>query len=92
MKTEVESMRLVADNPALPVPRIYTYDSSCELIRADYFVMEYVEGTALNKIRDSLAPEEREDIVRQLGGYSRTINAYKNSFFGSLQPGGRIRD
>jgi Predicted aminoglycoside phosphotransferase len=92
MKTEVESMRLVADNPALPVPCIYAYDPTCELIQAEYFFMEYVEGTALNTIRDSLTTEERENIIRQLGGYSRSINAYKNSFFGSLQPDGRRRD
>lgn len=92
MKTEVESMRLVADNPVLPVPRIYTYDSTCELIRAEYFFMEYVEGTALNQIRDALAPEERDAIARQLGGYNRMINDYKNGFFGSLQPDGRRGD
>lgn len=92
MKTEVESMRLVADNPALPIPQIYTYDSTCELIQAEYFFMEFVEGTALNQIRDSLTSEEREVIIRQLGGCSRTINDYRNSFFGSLQPDGRRSD
>ncbi|MCK9862735.1 aminoglycoside phosphotransferase family protein [Paenibacillus sp. ATY16] len=92
MRTEVEAMRLVADTPGLPVPRVYAYDAACSIIPAEYFFMEYVEGTAMNKIRDSLSLEEREAIARELGGYSRSINAYKNSFFGSLQPEGRRKD
>lgn len=92
MRTEVEAMRLVANMPGLPVPRIYAYDSSCSIIGAEYFFMDFVEGTAMNKIRDSLSLEERENIARELGGYSRSINAYKNSFFGSLQPEGRRKD
>ncbi|NIK69456.1 aminoglycoside phosphotransferase family protein [Paenibacillus sp. BK720] len=92
MRTEVEAMRLAAATPGLPVPRVYAYDASCSIIGAEYFFMDFAKGTAMNKIRDSLSLDEREAIARELGGYNRSINAYKNSFFGSLQPEGRRKD
>ena len=45
MATEVASMRLVRQNPAIPVPEIYFFDDAHDLCDADYFFMEKLTGT-----------------------------------------------
>src|SRR5688572_2686931 len=40
MASEVACMRLVRQNPAIPVPEIYFYDAAHDLCDSDYFFME----------------------------------------------------
>ncbi|MEW9701718.1 phosphotransferase family protein [Paenibacillus sp. SI8] len=90
MSTEVEALRIVAQTEGLPVPRIYAYDPSCSLISSEYFFMEYVKGTPLNKVKSSLTVEEKEKIEKQLGVYSSWIHTYKSTQFGYFnKEGGR---
>ena len=39
MATEVAAMRLVRQNPAIPVPEIYYFDDAHDLCDSDYFFM-----------------------------------------------------
>ncbi|MNP01676.1 methylthioribose kinase [compost metagenome] len=82
MRTEVEALRVVSQLVGVPVPQIYTYDPSCSLIPSEYFIMEYIKGTPLNKIKDSLSIVENEEIEKQLGVYSQRINSIQGSAFG----------
>ncbi|WP_372637167.1 phosphotransferase family protein [Cohnella sp.] len=82
MKTDVEAMGRFADTAGVPVPRIYVYDTSRERLPVDYFVMEFVEGEPLNRIRDELDEETRASIYRQLGQINRRINEVQGSGFG----------
>jgi aminoglycoside phosphotransferase (APT) family kinase protein len=82
MNTEVEALRMVSQMGGVPIPHIYTYDPSCSLVPSEYFIMEYIVGTPLNKIKESLSTEEKGNIEEQLGEYNRRINSIKGSNFG----------
>jgi hypothetical protein len=60
MATEVASMRLVRQNPAIPVPEIYFFDDARDLCDADYFFMEKVDGDNLEHVKASLPAETQE--------------------------------
>jgi aminoglycoside phosphotransferase (APT) family kinase protein len=91
MQTEVETLRLVAERGGVPVPHVYVYDPTCRLIPAEYFIMEFVEGQPLNKVRDSLTQEQLAGIRYQLGVYNRRINDIKGSVYGPLFPEDGVR-
>jgi aminoglycoside phosphotransferase (APT) family kinase protein len=82
MRTEVQVMRLLQGIDGLPVPRIYHYDDSKSLLTVDYFIMEYIEGTPYNKVKESVQAPERHAIELQLGVMNRRINEVKGKLFG----------
>lgn len=82
MKTEVAAMRLAAQNPALPVPEIYYFDTARDLCDSDYFFMEKLTGDNYGHVKDSLPPETVAQIDRQIGAIIREINQYTGTFFG----------
>lgn len=82
MATEVASMRMVAENPVVPVPEIYFYDSSHDVCDSDYFFMEKLKGDNFEHVKDSLAPDVRAGIERQIGEIVREINQYTGEYFG----------
>lgn len=82
MLTEVESMRLVRANPAIPVPQIYFFDQSHTVCDSDYFFMEKIGGENLEHAVASLAPEVKADLQRQIGAIIRQVNSFTGSYFG----------
>lgn len=82
MATEVASMRLAHQNPAIPVPEIYAYDQAHDLCDADYFFMEMLSGDNLEHVRASLPAEAQESIDRHIGEIIREINRFPGTFFG----------
>lgn len=82
MATEVASMRLVRQNPAIPVPEIYFYDDARDVCDADYVFMEKVAGENLEHVYERLTPDHRESIERQIGAIIREINGFPGSSFG----------
>jgi aminoglycoside phosphotransferase (APT) family kinase protein len=82
MATEVASMRLVRQNPAIPVPEIYFYDVARDLCDSDYFFMEKITGDSLEHVRKHLAPATLEAIERQIGVIIRAVNSFPGSYFG----------
>jgi len=84
MHTEVAVLTRVAEIENLPVPRILAYDPTHSLISSDYFFMEHISGTPLNKIKSTLTPEELRAIEKELGEYSRMINNCRSKEFGSF--------
>ena len=75
-------MRLVQQQTSMPVPTIYAYDTSRQLLGSDYFIMNYVPGTPLHKMRDSLTSDENTAIDHQLGHYLSEMNAIQGKAFG----------
>ena len=59
MVTEVAAMRLVRQNPAIPVPAIYCYDDALDLCDAPYFFMEKIDGDNLEHVKASLPLRHR---------------------------------
>ncbi|XXX76657.1 aminoglycoside phosphotransferase family protein [Sorangium sp. So ce134] len=82
MATEVASMRLVRQNPAIPVPEIHFFDDAQDLCDSSYFFMEKVAGVNLEHARASLSPEAQTSIDLQLGEIIREINGFTGAYFG----------
>jgi aminoglycoside phosphotransferase (APT) family kinase protein len=82
MTTEVASMRLAHNNPAIPVPEIYAYDTALDLCDSEYFFMEKLTGENYGHIKASLPDEVKAQIDREIGVIIREINQYTGTFFG----------
>lgn len=82
MEVEVKVMKRVREETNVPIPEIYCYDISKDIIPQQYFIMEKLDGTPLNEIRQSLDEQTIESIEATLGKYNRCINKYENDKFG----------
>ncbi|MBK9122142.1 MAG: aminoglycoside phosphotransferase family protein [Chloroflexi bacterium] len=82
MTTEVETMRLVAQNPAIPVPHIYSFDTARDTCDSDYFFMEKVAGDNLEHVYSALAESVRVEVDHQIGVIVRAINGFTGATFG----------
>jgi aminoglycoside phosphotransferase (APT) family kinase protein len=82
MRTEVEVMRLVKNLTDIPVPEIRAHDPTHEMIESDYFIMDFIDGVPLNKVRGSLSAEDCRDIDFSTGRFLRQMNAITGEEFG----------
>ncbi|MFC6651270.1 phosphotransferase family protein [Paenibacillus rhizoplanae] len=82
MRAEVEALRLVRAAGGVPVPEVYSYDDSLQLVPCPYFFMEKIEGQPYNEVKESLTEEQRHSIEYELGQYQRRINAIEGPAFG----------
>ena len=82
MTNEVASMRLVAQNRAIPVPEIYFYDQAHDLCDSDYFFMEKIAGDNVEHVNANLPAETRASLERQIGAIIREVNSFQGSYFG----------
>jgi aminoglycoside phosphotransferase (APT) family kinase protein len=82
MVTEVDSMRMVRANPAIPVPEIYFFDQVRDLCDSDYFFMEKLTGDNLEHVKASLPPEIQTEIELSIGAIIREINGFTGTYFG----------
>jgi aminoglycoside phosphotransferase (APT) family kinase protein len=82
MATEVAAMRLVRQNPAIPVPAIYFFDDVHDLCDADYFFMEKIAGDNLEHVKASLPAETQAAIDLQIGAIIREVNGFIGAYFG----------
>ncbi|MGN7356366.1 phosphotransferase family protein [Paenibacillus sp. SAF-054] len=82
MSNEVGVLKLLHEKGAIPVPEVYAYDTSFNLIPSEYFFMEKVAGQPYNLVKDSLTEDEQDAIEEELGRYNRQINEYAGSAFG----------
>lgn len=82
MRTEVASMRLVRQNPRIPVPEIYFFDEAHDLCDSDYFFMEKLCGDNLDHVKADLPAETQEAVELQIGGIIREVNTFPGVYFG----------
>lgn len=82
MTTEVASMRLVAQNPAIPVPEIFYFDTARDLCDSDYFFMEKLTGDNYDHVKASLSAEDQAQIDQRIGSIIREINGFSGTYFG----------
>jgi len=82
MRTEVEALGRISGLEGLPVPRVHAYDAGCELVPAEYFLMDYMPGTPYNKLKEAMAAADRAGIERELGEYTRRIHSIQNDRYG----------
>ena len=89
---EVAAIERVASETNVPVPQIYRFDDSGELLDVPYFIMEFLPGVPLHKVRAELTPAEQEEIDADIGRYLRQINDLAGPRFGYLAPGASQHD
>ena len=82
MATEVAAMRLVRQNPAIPVPEIFFYDDAHDLCDSDYFFMARIDGDSLDLVNADLPDETRAAVELQIGEIVREINRFPGIYFG----------
>ena len=84
MNAEVEVMKLLKSSTKIPVPEIYYYDTSKNIINNEYYFMEKIQGQPYSKIKENLPECHKESIEIELGRYNRQINDIKNDRFGNV--------
>lgn len=82
LRTEVDVLTLVKSKTDLPVPLVAINDYTHNLLESDYFIMEFIDGIPLNKLRDSLSENEARAVDERTGYYLRQMNGIEGKFFG----------
>lgn len=82
MGAEVDVLRLLRARTDVPVPDVFAYDTSRRLLDNDYYLMSYVPGVSLFKLRRSLSAKERHAVDFHTGQYLRQINSIEGRAFG----------
>jgi aminoglycoside phosphotransferase (APT) family kinase protein len=82
-------MELVRARTTIPVPQIHRFDDTRRLLASPYFLMDFVPGVTLDKLRTTLAPADRSAIDRQVGVYLRQMNDIVGPSFGYITPAAR---
>ncbi len=86
MRAELAAMALIEEHTSVPIPQVYAADLTHELIDADYFFMEFIEGFNFGlAIADgTLSQEVAASGNRQLGRLNREINSVTAERFGNV--------
>lgn len=74
MFAEVESMKMAAADPKIPVPRVFGYYDSRTICPSSYFFMEKLRGSSLYSLREDLPEENANAIKKETGELNRRIN------------------
>jgi aminoglycoside phosphotransferase (APT) family kinase protein len=82
MRAEVEAMRRLADESEVPAPRVHVYDTSCSLLPSPFFLMDFLPGVSLFKLRPKLSAEDQTQIDYEMGRLTRTIATVTGPSFG----------
>lgn len=82
LQTEVTALRLVKERTTVPVPAVLYADDSREILPTPYFVMEFIPGEALHKLRPTLPAEAQAQIDQQIGRCLRQMNQITSPSFG----------
>ncbi|MFN8473009.1 MAG: aminoglycoside phosphotransferase family protein [Anaerolineae bacterium] len=82
MATEVTAMRLASQNPAIPVPEIYHFNTARDVCDSDYFFMEKLRGDNYEHVKKTLPPTMKTEIDRQIGAIVREINDFTGEYYG----------
>ena len=79
LRTEIHTYHLL-QNVELPIPKIYAYDFSQDMIPCDYFIMEYMEG----KTWYDIWPSKRSELLKELGKYTAQMHRITCDWFGDI--------
>ncbi len=82
LAAEVAVMRLARERTEMPAPDILGYDTSRRLVESDFYLMAFIEGVPLNKLRSELSPDEQHAVDRETGRYLRQMNEIEGPAFG----------
>lgn len=80
MKAEIGVLKLLKEEGSLPVPGIYF--TGLDPQGGECFMMEFMEGSPLNKAREALTKTELDAIQEELGQLNRRLNEIPGERFG----------
>jgi len=86
LRAEVEALRLTRAHTDAPVPDVLWFDDSATHVPSALFVMSFVPGVSLDKLRKTLASDAQDAVDAALGHHLRAINSISGSSFGLLAP------
>lgn len=86
LHAEVDALRLVRVHTTAPVPDVLWFDDSRTRIASPLFLMPFVPGVSLDKVRPILSDDDQARIDAELGRHLRAINDIHGSAFGLLAP------
>jgi aminoglycoside phosphotransferase (APT) family kinase protein len=84
MAADVRVLRLVRALTHLPVPAVICHDTSGSIIPNEYFIMQFMPGTSLLRLRGQLTANQNDTIQRQVGACLRKINNITGQRFGAF--------
>lgn len=90
MRTESYVYRLLADDAAIPVPRVLTTDESRTAIGLPYLLMTKLDGDRLANLVDELSVESGTEIFGALGVVLRRIHRVEFGECGPIVDGGLV--
>jgi len=82
LRAEVEAMRRVRAETAVPVPEILVHDTTRSLLASDFFIMTFLPGIPFNKLRRTFSPEAQALVDREMGRLTRELSALTHDAFG----------
>lgn len=74
LRAEVEALQFVRQATDLPVPQVYAHDTSHSLLESNYFLMEFIPGQPYHKFKESLPPQDRARVARQIGEIAHSLS------------------
>ena len=87
MRREVLILETVQVYKDILTPKMLGYDLSRTLIDRDYMFVEKLSGVALQDIKEQLAPDNLQDIERQVGQFAARLAEIKGESFGYFGDG-----
>jgi len=81
---EVEALGLVRTHTDAPVPEVLWFDDTGRRVGSPLFLMPFLPGGSLDKLRDELSVDQQAAIDGQLGVHLRAINEIRGDAFGRL--------
>jgi len=82
MRAEIELMNLVKKQTSLPIPAFITTDTSRTLLPNDYYFLEKLHGTPLDKAEKKLSMQEKEAIAAEKGEFLAKLHHLKGQEYG----------
>lgn len=85
LETEARFLALLGQSANPCIPQLYHYSPTGSALGSAYLVRQYIPGSPLSELEDTISRRQRDDIDRHLGFLASTISQNIGPAFGSLQ-------
>lgn len=85
LNTEVLWYQTMSEKTSIDVPRIHYVDLSCSIIPSEYFIMDYIDGKTVDRLKQN--KQEKAYIKENLCKSIAQIHSVKSDKFGYIQNG-----
>ncbi|KAJ5713444.1 Aminoglycoside phosphotransferase [Penicillium malachiteum] len=82
---EAQTLRFIAENTTIPVPNVY--DVRWEDGQVVAITMDYMSGKRLDEAWETLDPDQKLSIAKELHSYINQLRDLKGDYIGAVNPG-----